>query len=46
VTGHQAFFTSHALANIAETTLANITEFEQNGSCLNEVKIEQAIASK
>ncbi|MEA5489710.1 MULTISPECIES: 2-hydroxyacid dehydrogenase [Pseudanabaena] len=46
VTGHQAFFTSHALANIAETTLANITEFEQSGSCLNEVKIEQAIASK
>jgi len=46
VTGHQAFFTSHALANIAETTLANITEFEQGGNCVNEVKIENAIAIK
>ncbi len=46
VTGHQAFFTSHALANIAETTLANITDFEQNRTCVNEVKIEKAIASK
>ncbi|MFZ4557679.1 MAG: NAD(P)-dependent oxidoreductase, partial [Pseudanabaena sp.] len=27
VTGHQAFFTRQALANIAETTLSNITEF-------------------
>ncbi|OYQ65470.1 hydroxyacid dehydrogenase [Pseudanabaena sp. SR411] len=46
VTGHQAFFTSQALANIAETTLANITEFEQSGNCVNAVKIEKAIASK
>ncbi len=46
VTGHQAFFTSHALANIAETTLSNITEFEQSGHCVNVVKREQAIASK
>lgn len=46
VTGHQAFFTSQALANIAETTLSNIAEFEQNGSCVNEVKIETAIAPK
>ena len=46
VTGHQAFFTSHALANIADTTLSNIAEFEKNGSCVNEVKIEKAIASK
>jgi len=46
VTGHQAFFTSQALANIAETTLTNITEFEHHGKCVNEVKIEQAIASK
>ena len=44
VTGHQAFFTSQALSNIADTTLANITEFEQSGSCKNEVKIETAIA--
>ena len=45
VTGHQAFFTSQALANIAETTLANIAEFETSGNCINEVKIETAIAS-
>ncbi len=38
VTGHQAFFTSEALANIAATTLANITEFEQGRNCINEVK--------
>jgi D-lactate dehydrogenase len=46
VTGHQAFFTSQALANIADTTLSNITEFGKDGSCVNEVKIEKAIASK
>ncbi|MBD2186642.1 2-hydroxyacid dehydrogenase [Pseudanabaena mucicola] len=45
VTGHQAFFTSHALANIAETTLANIAEFETSGNCVNEVKLETAIAT-
>jgi D-lactate dehydrogenase len=40
VTGHQAFFTSNALREIAKTTLANITEYEQDGSCANEVSIE------
>ncbi|MCS6796757.1 MAG: 2-hydroxyacid dehydrogenase [Raineya sp.] len=29
ITGHQAFFTEEALSNIAETTLQNITFFEQ-----------------
>lgn len=29
ITGHQAFFTQEALTAIAETTLANITHFEQ-----------------
>jgi D-lactate dehydrogenase len=29
VTGHQGFFTKEALQNIAETTLSNITAFEQ-----------------
>ena len=29
ITGHQAFFTQTALKNIAETTLQNITDFEQ-----------------
>jgi D-lactate dehydrogenase len=32
VTGHQAFFTRQALANIAETTLSNITEFATSHS--------------
>jgi D-lactate dehydrogenase len=39
VTGHQAFFTTDALQNIAETTLANITEIEQGRVCANEVRL-------
>jgi D-lactate dehydrogenase len=46
VTGHQAFFTRQALANIADTTLSNISGFEQGKNCVNEVKIENAIATK
>ncbi|MGZ5006239.1 MAG: NAD(P)-dependent oxidoreductase, partial [Chthoniobacterales bacterium] len=30
ITGHQAFFTREALLNIAATTIANITRFENN----------------
>lgn len=37
VTGHQAFFTENALKNIAQTTLSNITDFEQSRICPNEV---------
>lgn len=37
ITGHQAFFTREALENIAETTLDNISAFEENGECKNEV---------
>lgn len=37
VTSHQAFFTKEALQNIAETTLQNIKDFEENGSLINEV---------
>ena len=40
VTGHQGFFTRVALEHIAETTLANITEFETTGSCRNEISFE------
>jgi D-lactate dehydrogenase len=29
ITGHQGFFTEEALANIAETTLANVSSFER-----------------
>ena len=37
ITGHQAFFTEDALHNIAQTTLANISEFEQGINCSNSV---------
>lgn len=37
ITGHQGFFTGKAMANIAQTTLQNVTEFETSGRCVNEV---------
>ncbi len=37
ITAHQGFFTAEALAGIAETTIANITSFEQTGTPLHEV---------
>ncbi len=40
ITGHQAFFTKEALQNIADTTLANITAFEQGQPLANEVTLE------
>ncbi len=43
VTGHQAFFTREAMAKIAETTLANLTEIERTGSCDNLVRLEQHV---
>ena len=39
ITGHQAFFTENALTQIAHTTLQNLTELEQTGSCKNEIKV-------
>lgn len=39
ITGHQAFFTEEALNNIAETTLANITNFELHGVCDNQISL-------
>jgi D-lactate dehydrogenase len=45
ITGHQAFFTRNALRAIAETTLANIRDFEQTGSSPNAVKAEQVTRS-
>ncbi|KDO33802.1 hypothetical protein SPRG_01681 [Saprolegnia parasitica CBS 223.65] len=38
VTGHQAYFTQEALANIAKTTMDNIKAIESNGPFVNEVK--------
>ena len=37
ITGHQAYFTDQALTNIAETTIANLTAFEQGAPLPNEV---------
>ncbi|MEG4575231.1 2-hydroxyacid dehydrogenase [Microcoleus sp. N3A4] len=41
ITGHQAFFTEEALKNIAETTIANITDFEQGRPCPNQIDLAQ-----
>jgi D-lactate dehydrogenase len=38
ITAHQAFFTRNALQAIAETTLANIAEFEQGQHLTNQVQ--------
>ncbi len=40
VTGHQAFFTREAMANIAMTTLANLSDFETGRACPNQVRLE------
>ncbi len=37
VTSHQAFLTAEALANIADTTLSNVTEFFSQGNSRNEI---------
>ncbi len=41
ITGHQAYFTDQALTNIAETTIANLTAFEQGAPLLNEVTADR-----
>ena len=41
ITGHQGFFTAEALTAIAETTIANITTFEQTGRAVHEVSTEK-----
>jgi D-lactate dehydrogenase len=37
ITSHQAFFTENALKNIADTTIGNISDFENGRPCANEV---------
>ena len=37
VTSHQAFLTEEALENIAETTVQNLTDLMQRGSCENDL---------
>jgi len=41
ITGHQGFFTREALANIAETTLANATAFEEGHGEMHTVAFEE-----
>jgi D-lactate dehydrogenase len=41
ITGHQAFFTRNALQRIAETTLGNISDFEQGRPLVNEVTADR-----
>lgn len=38
ITAHQAFFTENALKDISHTTIANLTDFEQEKPLENEVK--------
>jgi D-lactate dehydrogenase len=41
ITGHQGFFTLEAMRAIAETTIANITNFERHGQARHTVSIEK-----
>ncbi|WGL59501.1 2-hydroxyacid dehydrogenase [Pigmentibacter sp. JX0631] len=41
VTGHQGFLTAEAIHNIVETTLNNISDFENKLPLINEVKIQK-----
>jgi D-lactate dehydrogenase len=40
ITGHQGFFTNEALTAIAETTIANLTRFEETGRVIHEVSTD------
>ena len=42
ITAHQAFFTREAVDNIAETTLRNLRDISEKGSCDNAVFPEEA----
>jgi D-lactate dehydrogenase len=41
ITGHQAFFTAEAMRGIADTTMANITNYERCGRAIHEVSVER-----
>jgi D-lactate dehydrogenase len=43
ITSHQAFLTREALANIAHTTLTNVSAFERGEHLSNEVRAEQVL---
>ncbi len=40
ITGHQGFFTDEALRSISKITLQNVSVFERDGNCQNEVTME------
>jgi len=44
ITAHQGFFTQNALSGIANTTLANITDFERGQPLKNEVAYQPPAA--
>jgi len=37
ITGHQAFFTNRAMANITKTTVSNFTDFQGGKLCTNQI---------
>jgi D-lactate dehydrogenase len=41
ITGHQGFFTHEAMTAIAETTIGNISAFDDTGRALHEVSVEK-----
>lgn len=45
ITAHQGFFTERALDEIARTTLANVSAFEQGTASGNEIKAEHGLAT-
>ena len=45
ITGHQGFFTTEALTNIAASTVQNLDAFERTGQAIHEVGFEDSIAS-
>lgn len=46
ITGHQAFFTREAMSKIAQTTIDNLTAFEQTGRPVHEVTAEQHMSTR
>jgi len=43
ITGHQGFFTHEALTEIASTTIANITSYEETGNVLYPISSERLV---
>ncbi|MFP4092221.1 MAG: 2-hydroxyacid dehydrogenase [Cyclobacteriaceae bacterium] len=41
ITSHQAFFTRNAMSNIADTTMQNLSEFEQGKELTNEIRLKK-----